>query len=149
MNTKKKQTSYACSKRVNRYFTWALGQRLAGVKAVSCHPGYTGSSLVGKATGLTEGIGVSEAVRKGKKRKRKLKKTKTKTKTKLQKNKNKKTSNITGNNIPYMSICRIYIPGAHRNMASTLARVCVLRHPYSWGPNICNTVTRKVPWYLL
>ena len=74
---------------MNRYFTWALGQRLAGVKAVSCHPGYTGSSLVGKATGLTEGIGVSEAVRKGKKRKIILKKQKQKQKQNYKKKKKK------------------------------------------------------------
>jgi len=44
--------SYACSKRANRYFTWLLNQRLSGVKAVSCHPGWTGTNLQHRATGM-------------------------------------------------------------------------------------------------
>jgi NAD(P)-dependent dehydrogenase (short-subunit alcohol dehydrogenase family) len=54
--------SYACSKRANRYFTWSLNQVLAGnVKAVACHPGWTGTNLQHRATGLK--VRVSRALR--------------------------------------------------------------------------------------
>eukprot|EP00931_Biecheleriopsis_adriatica_P124509 TRINITY_DN99648_c0_g1_i1.p1 TRINITY_DN99648_c0_g1~~TRINITY_DN99648_c0_g1_i1.p1 ORF type:complete len:334 (-),score=46.51 TRINITY_DN99648_c0_g1_i1:65-1066(-) len=46
--------SYGCSKRANRYFTWALNRRLksSGVTATMCHPGYAATELQGRATGM-------------------------------------------------------------------------------------------------
>jgi len=54
--------SYCSSKRANRYFTWALNQRLTGVLAVACHPGWTPTNLQHRATGLVDGGVVSKAV---------------------------------------------------------------------------------------
>ena len=149
MNTKKKADLLRLLQAREPLLHLGLGPAPRGGESRQLPPGLHGLQPRGEGHRAHRGHWRLRSGEKRKKKKNKTKKTKTKTKTKLQKNKNKKTSNITGNNIPYMSICRIYIPGAHRNMASTLARVCVLRHPYSWGPNICNTVTRKVPWYLL
>lgn len=47
--------AYSCSKRANRYFTWSLNQKLEGVLAVSCHPGWTGTNLQHRATGIMDG----------------------------------------------------------------------------------------------
>lgn len=46
--------SYGCSKRANRYFTWALNRRMKGlgVVATMCHPGYAATDLQGRATGM-------------------------------------------------------------------------------------------------
>lgn len=59
--------AYACTKRANRYFTWSLNQKLKGVTSVSCHPGWTGTSLQGKATGVIDEriIGVLSSVMNG------------------------------------------------------------------------------------
>jgi NAD(P)-dependent dehydrogenase (short-subunit alcohol dehydrogenase family) len=43
---------YTSSKRANRYFTWSLNQKLSGVLSVACHPGWTGTNLQHRATGV-------------------------------------------------------------------------------------------------
>ena len=44
--------TYSCSKRANRFFTWSLNQKLKGVIAVGRHPGWTGTNLPAKASGV-------------------------------------------------------------------------------------------------
>mmetsp|Transcript_28894 Transcript_28894/g.33236 ORF Transcript_28894/g.33236 Transcript_28894/m.33236 type:complete len:353 (-) Transcript_28894:560-1618(-) len=57
--------SYACSKRANRFFTWSLNQRLkGGVMAVACHPGWTGTNLQHRATGIKASF-MSDTIFKG------------------------------------------------------------------------------------
>merc|ERR1712166_571838 len=43
---------YTSSKRANRYFTWSLNQKLSRVLSVACHPGWTGTNLQHRATGV-------------------------------------------------------------------------------------------------